>query len=136
MLVATVAACSKDSTGPSTLDVTGNWTATPTGDFTPGGSATINLALSQSGSTVTGTGTISDPTSPPPGNFTVTGTVTGANVALTIQVQPQVYQNATIDVDVPAAPFNGILTSSTMNGTLTIGDPGHTITFLVNFTKQ
>jgi hypothetical protein len=137
LLAVSVAGCAKDSTGPNTaLTVTGTWNATAVGSFTPGGSAVISLTLTQTGSTVTGTGTISDATDPPAGILSVTGNVTGTDVSLTLQVEPQQYLGVTIDDNVSAAPFAGTLTASTLNGNLTVGDPGKTVTVTVDFTKH
>jgi len=93
----------------------------------------MTLQLWQSGDTVTGTGAINDLTDPPVANVTVTGTVDGSNVQLTIQVQPQQYLGNTIDADTPPASFSGTLTGTAIHGTLTIGDTGEQVTISANF---
>ena len=120
-LIALAACGGSDSTTPvAALTVDGKWTATLVGSFTPGGSGVMALTLTQSGATVSGSGTFTDPADPPPAIMSVTGTVSGSSVALTIQVLPQ----GTTDRNKPPMQFGGTLdNATTMSGTLSGGSP-------------
>ena len=128
-----VAACGNNSTTPTAaLTAAGKWTATLVGTFTPGGSGVMALSLTQAGATVSGNGTFTDPTDPPPGIMSVTGTVSGSNVALTIQVLPQ----GSTDQNKPPMQFTGKLDSATtMSGVLDGGRPP-VASLSVTFKKQ
>lgn len=131
------AACSGDATNPDTaLTVDGRWKATLVGAFTPGGSGVATLSLTQKGTTVTGTGGFSDPTDPPASIYTVSGTVNGSSVALTLQTQPQQYMGRTVDADAAPAQFTGTLTATTMIGTLNGGGPPPVSGLAASFTRQ
>jgi len=129
-----IAACSGDGTSPgTTLTADGKWSATIVTASTPGGSGTMVLTLTQSGTTVSGSGTFTDPTDPPPAVLAVTGSISGTTVTLTLQVQPQQFNGQTIDQNKAPSQFTGTLTASTMNGSTSGGDLGG---LTVNFTKQ
>ena len=129
-------ACPTDSPTAPTLSATGKWSATLVGSFTPGGSGVMVMTLSQAGSTVSGTGTFTDPADPPPGIFTATGSVTGTNVSLTIQFQPQQYMGKLVDANKPPLAFAGTLTATSMNGNLSGGGTTGLSNVATNFVKQ
>lgn len=111
-----LAACgSSTDVGTQTPTVTGSWSgviANPAG----GSGLTLAMNLSQTGSTITGAGTANQPNDPPPGIYTVTGTVTGTAVEMTFNIQPQQYNGQTVDANEPPARFSGTLTATTMTG--------------------
>ena len=111
------------ATATASALATGTWSATVPGLDTPTGTAVISMNLTQNGTAVSGSGTITDPADPPPGIFTVNGSVNGSNITLTIQIQPQQYNGQTIDANTPAAQFSGTLTATSMTGTLNGGGP-------------
>ena len=130
-------ACSGDGTSPATtLTVDGKWNATLVTSATKGGSGVAALTLAQNGITVAGSGTFTDPADPPAGIFTVSGTVNGSSVALTLQQQPQQYMGKTIDANIAPLQFAGTLTATTMNGTLNGGGPPGVTSLPALFTKQ
>ena len=92
------------------------------------------MNLTQNGTGVTGSGTAADPADPPPGIFTVNGSVNGSNITLTIQIQPQQYNGQTIDVGKLPIQFSGTLAATSMTGTLSGG--GLTGSLAVTFNKQ
>lgn len=129
-----VVACGSDSTGPAAaLTVDGKWAATLVGTFTPGGSGVMALTLTQNATTVSGSGTFTDPVDPPSAIMSVTGTVTGSSVALTIQTLPQ----GTTDKNKAPMQFAGKLdNATTLTGALTGGGPPAVWSLTVKFKKQ
>lgn len=129
-----VAACSSSSIAPATnVTVDGTWTA----NLVVGSSSVVmSLTLSQKGTTVTGTGTVNNPTDPPPAIMTVTGTLVGSTAALTLQVIPQQYNGQTIDQNKSPMQFSGTATATTMKGVLNGGGPPAVVALTANFTKQ
>lgn len=96
-----------------TPTVTGSWTGVlvlPSGD-----PLKVAMTLTQTGSTITGSGT-ADSNSPPVSIYNVTGTVTGTAVAMTFNILPQQYNGQTVDANEPPATFSGTLTATTMTG--------------------
>lgn len=134
VVLVAIAACGSDSTTPTAaLTVDGKWTATLVGTFTPGGSGVMALTLTQTGATVSGSGTFTDPADPPPGIMSVTGTVSGSSIALTIQVLPQ----GTMDRNKAPMQFAGKLdNATTMSGALNGGGPPAVASLAATFKKQ
>ena len=131
------ASCAGDLTGSATtLTGDGKWNATLVTSATKAGSGVMALTLSQNGTTVAGIGTFTDPTDPPAGIFTVSGSVNGSSVALTLLQQPQQYMGKTIDANQAPVQFAGTLTATTMDGTLNGGGPPAVIALPAHFTKQ
>ena len=128
------AACGSDSTGPAAaLTVDGKWAATLVGTFTPGGSGVMALTLAQNGTAVSGSGTFTDPADPAPAIMSVTGTVTGSSVALTIQVLPQ----GTTDRNKAPMQFAGKLdNATTLTGAFNGGGPPAVSSLTAQFKKQ
>lgn len=132
-----VAGCPGETpTSPTRFTVDGRWNAAVVGSFTPGGSGVMSLTLSQNGTTVTGNGTFTDSADPPTAIMTVTGSVNGSSVALTLQVQPQQYMGRTVDANQAPMQFSGTLTATTMKGALNGGGPPPFTALTANFTKQ
>ena len=131
-IIACADATGTSGTPGSTPTADGTWKAT----INPGGgSGDMVFTLTQSGATITGNGTFTDPNDPPPAIFTVTGTINGTIVGLTLQVQPQQYMGQTIDQNKAAMQFTGTLTATTLNGMLNGGTPP-VADVTANFTKQ
>lgn len=88
--------------------------------------------LAQSGTSVAGNGTYTDPTDPPPGIIGVNGT----RFELTLQVLPQPYMGGTVDANRAPMPYSGTMGSNSMNGTLSGGGPPAMTGLIASFTKQ
>jgi alpha-tubulin suppressor-like RCC1 family protein len=85
------------------------------------GTGAVTMRLKFFGGTFRGEGTIVDPTDPPPGQFTLTGVVSGSSVTFSLQPQPVLDGVSVADANASAMPFIGQRTGATViTGTLTM----------------
>ena len=105
------AACSNDSSSPTSPSTTLNLTGTYAGDITvQGAPARMVWTVTQTGNAVTGSVVVSLPSGTVLLNGAVSGTVTGTSIAYTIIVSPG---------GIPAQPACGGQLSGTATGTTT-----------------
>ena len=95
------------ATAPAPLSIDGTWSANLTGIASESGSGVMTWTLTQSGTTVTGTGTFKDASDPRAAIMTVTGTSAEEGIVLVVQVLPQVINGQTVDANQPRMGFAG-----------------------------
>lgn len=113
VLLAVVAACGKDSTGPKSYSANGTWQGTGSG-------FTMRLTLAQNSQQVTGDGTITASGNGGSLAVSVTGTNVSPNLSLTLHATG--YEDLNVS--------GTFVSSSTVNATLSgSGFNGETLTF-------